>query len=332
MSHHQWDEWVAFGCVVLAFLAVDLFLHRGDHHENRKRAIIWSIITILVGLAYGLHVWYALGRRSGEEYLAAYILEKSLSLDNLFVFLIIFRIMKIPTDHQRVALSWGIFGALVFRAIFIFLGLEIIHRWAWVEYIFAVMLLYAAWHALREQHDDCANEHWLVTWLMKHLPVSQKQEHPRFFVKEMGAWKVTPLLVAVFALEASDVMFAIDSVPAAFAVTSDPYLIYTSNVFAILGLRSLYIVLAHTVARLRYLHYGLAGVLALAGTKMLLRKGGVEIEPLVASALTVGVISLAVIASLLVPRRHLSAPAESSSPSTEGSEQQRSERVTEGAG
>ena len=318
MNYQNWEEWAIFGGVVLAFLTVDLFLHRGDHHENRKRAVIWSIITILVGLAYGLHVWYALGRRPGEEYLAAYILEKSLSIDNLFVFLIIFRIMKIPTDHQRVALSWGIFGALIFRAIFIFLGLEIIHRWAWVEYIFAVMLLYAAWHSLREQHDDCANEHWLVTWLTKKLPVSQKQEHPKFFVKEMGVWKVTPLLVAVVALEASDVMFASDSVPAAFAVTNDPYLIYSSNVFAILGLRSLYIVLAHTIARMRYLHYGLAGVLALAGIKMLLRKAGVEIEPLVASALTIGVISLSVIASLLARRRQI--PVQSDQPTSSGEE------------
>ena len=296
-------EWAAFGLVVAVFLTVDLLLHRGDHPESRKRAIIWSIVTISLGLGFGFYVWAEMGGRSAQEYLAAYLLEESLSLDNLFVFLIIFRMMRIPKDHQRIALSWGIFGALVFRGIFVFLGLEVLHRWSWVEYIFAGLLLYAAWHAFRENPNAADEDNKLVAWLTRHLPVSQPQAKPHFFVREDGKLKTTPLLVAIIGLEASDVMFAVDSVPAAFSVTSEPFLIYTSNVFAILGLRSLYIVLAHTIAEMRYLHYGLAAVLAFAGLKMLLGKWGVEIEPLIAVAVTVGIIASAVIASVLHKKR-----------------------------
>jgi tellurite resistance protein TerC len=211
--------------------------------------------------------------------------------------------MKIPQAHQRVALTWGVLGALVFRAIFVFLGIEVLHRWGWVEYIFAALLIYAAFRAVREDPGDVSEDNKLVAWLVRHLPVSGPQEEPHFVVREEGLLKATPLLIAVLGLEATDILFAIDSVPAAFSVTRDEFIIYSSNVFAILGLRSLYIVLAHTIAELRYLHYGLAAVLAFAGGKMLLGKAGYEVPPLVSVGLIVAAIGLAALASVVARSR-----------------------------
>ena len=305
-------EWVAFGTVVFVFLGVDLFAHRGDRPENRRQATIWAGLSIGLGLLFGGHVWMKFGQRAAEEYLAAYLLEEALSLDNLFVFLIIFRMMQIPKSHQRVALTWGILGALVFRAIFIFLGVEILNRWAWVELIFAVLLFYGAWHAVRENPADAAEDNKLVAWLMKHMRVSRPQEKPHFIVREDDLLKATPLLVAVIGLEASDVMFAIDSVPAAFSVTRNEFLIYSSNVFAILGLRSLYIVLAHTIAELRYLHYGLAAVLAFAGAKMVAGWAGYHLPPLWSVAIILMTIGTAVVCSLLAREQALPGAASDS--------------------
>lgn len=303
MSEVTGWEWSAFAAVVALFVGADLLTHRGNKPESRTRAVAWVALSIAVGLAFCGHVWFKLGSQAAQEYLAAYLLEESLSLDNLFVFLIIFRMTRIPKEHQRVALSWGILGALVFRGIFIFLGVEVLHRWAWIEYIFAGLLIYAAWHALREDPADPNEDNRLVAWLSRHLPVSRPQAEPRFFVREAGRLKVTPLMVAVLGLEASDLLFAIDSVPAAFSVTRNEFLIYSSNVFAILGLRSLYVVLAHTIAELRYLHYGLATVLAFAGAKILLARVGFTIAPLLSVGVIVILIGVAVIASLLAKER-----------------------------
>lgn len=300
-------QWILFGVVIAVFLTVDLYLHRGHHAHNRKRAIIWSVVTIGLGLVFTLYVWIAMGAVPAQEYLAAYLLEKSLSLDNLFVFLIIFRMMKIPLEQQGVALMWGILGALVFRGIFIFVGVEVLERWAWVEYILAVLLLLAAWRAFREKARDMQKDNKIVAWLQRHLPVSERRADNRFLVRENDLWKTTPLFVSVIALELSDVMFAIDSVPAVFSITHNKFIVYSSNVFAILGLRSLYVVVAHTIAGLRYLHYGLAVVLAFAAVKMLLGKWHIEIPPLVAVAITVVIIGTAIAASLLERKRRKTA-------------------------
>jgi len=297
MSHAAWG-WTAFGVIVIVLLAIDLFAHRHGEHDNRKRAMLWSALMIAAGLGFGGYVWYDRGAKSGQEYLAAYLLEESLSLDNLFVWLIIFRMMRIPEDHQRVALMWGVVGAVVFRGLFVWLGIEALERWAWVEYVFAALLIYAAFRAVREDPADAAEDNKLVDWLRRRLPVSGVQQEPHFFVREGAAWKVTPLFVAVLGLEATDILFAVDSVPAAFSVTHDEFIIYTSNVFAILGLRSLYVVLAHTIAQLKYLHWGLGAVLAFAGGKMLAAKAGIDIHPLLSVAMIVLMIGTAAVASL----------------------------------
>ena len=294
-------EWLVFGGIVAFLLAVDLFVHRGARHDSRRWAVVWTVIWVAAGLAFTGYVWQRLGVRAAEEYLAAYLIEKSLSLDNLFVFLIIFRMLAVPRDHQRTALSWGIFGALIFRAIFVFLGAAALQQWHWVEYVFAAILLYAAWHAFRED-PAVERKNALVLWLERHLAVGVEPEKPKFLVVQQGRRKATPLLVAVIALELTDILFAVDSVPAAFAVSRNEFVIYSSNVFAILGLRSLYIVLAHTIGGLRYLHYGLAAILAFAAVKMLLPEEW-EIPPMASVAIILLLMGTAVVASLwLAPR------------------------------
>ncbi len=290
-------EWIVFGIAVLLMLAIDIFVHRGEHAESRSRALLWTVIWVAAGLLFNVFVWIDRGGQAAQEYLASYLIEKSLSLDNLFVFLIIFKTLRIPTTHQRKALSWGIFGALVFRAIFIYLGAEALHRWAWVEYIFAVLLLYAAWHAFREDPAQ-EEESKLVEWLAHNLPVSRPTAHAHFFTRVNGKFLMTPLMVAVIGLELTDVMFAIDSVPAAFSVVprseNQLFIIYTSNVFAILGLRSLYIAMAATLGELRYLHYGLAAVLAFAAFKMMVPSDVLHIPPMVSVGIILACIGIAI--------------------------------------
>jgi tellurite resistance protein TerC len=291
-------EWTTFAVVVAVMLAIDIFVHRGEHADSRSRAIMWTVIWVAAGLAFNVYVWWIHpSERAAEEYLASYLIEKALSLDNLFVFLIIFKTLRIPAAHQRKALSWGIFGALLFRAIFIFLGAEALEKWHWVEYVFALLLLYAAWHAYREDPAQ-EEESKLAEWLSHRLPVSRHTKEAHFFTRENGKLRVTPLLVAVIGLELTDVMFAIDSVPAAFSITTDRFIIYSSNVFAILGLRSLYIAMAATLGQLRYLHYGLAAVLAFAAAKMLIPETILPITPLQSVGIIVGCIGLSIWASV----------------------------------
>jgi tellurite resistance protein TerC len=291
--HFPLWAWVVFSVVLLALLAVDLFVHRGHRADSRRSAVVWTVIWIATGLGFGGFVWCMWGSQAALDYVAAYLIEKSLSLDNLFVFLLIFGSLRVPENVQRTALSWGVFGALVFRALFVGVGVVALSRFAWVSYVFGGILLIAAWRAAREDPLCHTGESRLVGWLSRHLPVTPRYHDTRFFVRENGIFVVTPLLLAVIALELTDIMFAIDSVPAAFSVTRDPFLVYSSNAFAILGLRALYIVLAKTIAHLRYLHYGLAAVLAFAGLKMLLEEW-VHIPALASIAIIFACIGIAV--------------------------------------
>ena len=275
--------WIGFVATLFVLLGLDLFLHRGHRESSRRAAVVWSIVWVGVGLGFTGFVWFVGGGERAIEYVAAYAIEKSLSLDNLFVFLIVFKSLKIPKDSQRTGLSWGVFGALIFRAIFIFLGAAALERWTWMAYIFGALLLVAAWRAFlgvpKEEQESA-----LVAFLARHLPVSRSASPDRFFVTENGVRKVTPLLLAVLALELTDILFAIDSVPAALAVSRSEFVVYSSNAFAILGLRSLYVVMAHTIAELRYLHWGLGGVLAFAGIKLMIADW-VHVNPLVSVSL-----------------------------------------------
>jgi tellurite resistance protein TerC len=299
-------DWIVFSVAVLTLLSIDIVVHRGQHADSRHRAMLWTVFWVSAGLVFNAYVWMSRGAEAGQQYLAAYLMEESLSIDNLFVFLIIFRTLRIPREHQRKALSWGVFGALFFRAIFIFIGAEALERWEWVMYIFALLLLYAAWHAFREDPGQ-EEESKLVDWLGHHMPVSGHTKEAHFFSREGGKLRATPLLVAVIGLELTDVMFAIDSVPAAFSVFDSPqhadrFIVYSSNVFAILGLRSIYIAMAAALLHLRHLHYGLAAVLTFAALKMLAHEW-VRISPLASVLIIVCCIGISIVASVRARER-----------------------------
>ncbi|MGH8194533.1 MAG: TerC/Alx family metal homeostasis membrane protein [Woeseiaceae bacterium] len=291
----QW-AWIVFGVTLFVLLAVDLFSHRGQHQRSRRQDIIWSAVWISVGLGFTFFVWALMGGEAAKEYLAAYLIEESLSLDNLFVFLLIFQTLQIPLENQRRALLWGIFGALVFRAIFIFLGVAAMERWGWIQYLFGALLFFAAFRALHGPEDEVV-ENQLVTWLTRHLPMSSDRNCAHLFVRENGRLLITPLLVAIIGLELSDILFAIDSVPAALSVTRREFLVYSSNAFAILGLRSLYVVLVASLEKISYLQYGLAAVLAFAGFK-LVSHGWIHVPPLLSVGIIVGILATTVVISL----------------------------------
>ncbi|MCP3136293.1 TerC/Alx family metal homeostasis membrane protein [Pyxidicoccus xibeiensis] len=305
--------WVVFWGVVLALLAVDLVAHRGRHGESHRAAVSWTVVWIAAGLSFNLLVWYVLGGRAAQEYLAAYFIEKSLSLDNVFVFLVIFRSLAVPPRSQHQVLFLGIFGALVFRALFIFLGAAALERWHWVAYVFGGILLVTAWRVFREDPSQQV-ENKAVKWLAHRLPVTQDLHGKKFLVRLADGRRVaTPLLLALLGLELTDILFAVDSVPAAFAVTQDTFIIYSSNAFAILGLRALYLLLAGTVGTLRYLHYGLAGVLAFAGGKMVLERW-VHVGPLTSVAIIAALIGGSVWASRRAQKRDVARRTVASGP------------------
>jgi tellurite resistance protein TerC len=321
LADHSTRDWTVFGVLLAILLVVDLFSHRDDQHETQKNAVIWSVIWIGFGLVFTVYVWWsygaaytgAEGQLSGalaaQEYLAAYLIEKTLSVDNLFVFLLIFGSLRIPKENQRRVLSWGIFGALVFRGIFIYLGVEALEEWAWVKYVLAAILAVGAIRAFFEDPHADHEESKLVSWLSNHIPVTHKLHGHAFIAKEGGKWVATPLCVALIAIELTDVLFAVDSVPAALSVSHDIYIVYASNAFAILGLRSLYIAMSHILDDLEYLHYGLAAVLLFAAFKI----GAHEWVP-VSAGVSIGVIVVliggSIAASVWMPSERAKAASE----------------------
>lgn len=293
--------WVVLAIVVLVSVTTDLFAHRGDHVDSRKRAVLWTVFWIATALGFNLFVALYFGRNAGEEFLAAYLLEKSLSVDNLFVFLLVFGALSIPRTEQHRVLTWGIFGAIVFRGILIFAGAAAVQRWHALTYFFGAILLLAAFKLLREKPASKEGSK-IVLWLERHLPWTRKLDGHKFITRENGRRVATPLMLAVIAIELTDIVFAIDSVPAAFAVTKEPFIIYSSNLLAILGLRALYLVLAGLLADLRYLRFGLAAVLAFAGAKLILARWG-TLPPLVSVGIIALCILTSVVASLWANRR-----------------------------
>jgi len=289
--------WVLLGTVLLVCIVIDLVAHRGDGADSRRSAIIWSAIWIAIALGFNAFVAIKFGAEAGEQFLAAYLLEKSLSVDNLFLFLVIFGELRIPRTKQRRVLTFGILGALVTRCLFIVVGAAAIHRWHEITYIFGAILVVTALKLLKPPNDSGAPPKSLV-WLEKHLPWTRELHGHRFFTRISGRLVATPLLVALIAIELTDIVFAVDSIPAAFAVSEDTFILYSSNVFAILGLRALYIVLANALHGLRFLRFGLSAVLAFAGIKML-AASWVKIPPLASVTVIAVCIAIAIGASVV---------------------------------
>jgi tellurite resistance protein TerC len=263
--------WAGFIGLVLVFLALDLgVFHRKAHAVSSKEALVWTIIWISLSLLFNAWIYFRFGHQAGLQYLTGYLIEKALSIDNIFVFLVLFQYFAVPAKYQHRVLFWGILGALVMRGIFIALGATLISQFHWVLYIFGAFLVYTGAKLLKKR--DVAphpENNRLVKWLRGHLPITADYHGQHFFVREAGKRMVTPLLLVLIVVEATDLVFALDSIPAIFAVTTDPFLVFTSNNFAILGLRALYFLLADWMDRFHYLKHGLGLVLIFVGAKML---------------------------------------------------------------
>ncbi|MGE0868326.1 MAG: TerC/Alx family metal homeostasis membrane protein [Kofleriaceae bacterium] len=295
--------WALLALVVGFSISIDLFAHRGDHVDSKRRALAWSIGWICVALLFNVFIAVWFGIDAGQQFLAAYLLEKSLSVDNLFVFLLVFACLQIPVTEQRRVLTWGIAGAIVTRGVLIFVGAAAVREWHSLLYAFGALLIIAAVKLLREPAPDSENR--VLRWLERHVRWSRKLDGHRFVTRIDGRLVATPLMLALIAIEATDIVFAIDSVPAAFAVTEEPFLIYSSNLLAILGLRALYVVLAGALADLRYLRFGLAAVLAFAGAKLLV-SSWFHVPPLISVGVIASCIAIAVVFSVRATRRERS--------------------------
>ena len=264
--------WGAFVGFILAMLAVDLLvLHRDAHEVSMREAGIWSAVWIGLALAFGTLIWAVWGPEAGGQYLAGYLIEKSLSVDNIFVFALIFGYFVVPARYQHRVLFWGVLGALVFRAIFIAAGATLLEQFHWMIYVFGAFLVFTAVRmaTARTDHTD-PGKNPVLRLMRRTIPMTEAYAGPRFAVREAGRWVATPLLAVLVVVETTDIVFAVDSIPAIFAVTDDTFLVFTSNAFAILGLRALYFLLAGLIDRFRYLKMGLAVVLGFVGAKMLL--------------------------------------------------------------
>jgi len=264
--------WVGFNLFVLLSLALDLgVFHRRAHKLAIREAAFWSVVWIALAVAFGYFVWHWHGAQRGLEYFTGYIIEKALSVDNLFVFLVIFRTFQVDERVQHRVLEWGILGALVMRGIMIAAGAALISRFHWIIPAFGVFLVYTGLHMLWKRDKTVHYEkNPIFRFASSHLRVSKSYHGSKFFVREAGQLLATPLLLVLIVIEITDVTFAVDSIPAIFGITRDPFIVYTSNVFAILGLRALYFLLSDLLEYLRYLGIGLALVLIFVGVKMVL--------------------------------------------------------------
>ncbi len=296
--------WVAFSVFVLAMLALDLgVFHRKAHVIKTREALVWTAFWIILALIFNVIIYFWRGPRTALEFLTGYLIEKSLSVDNIFVFLLIFTYFKVPRIYEHKVLFWGILGALVMRLLFIATGVALIARFHWIIYIFGVVLIVTSIRMAVQKGKEIHPERNPVLRLFRRLmPVTDDYVEGRFLVKRSGALYATPLLVVLLVVETTDVVFAVDSIPAIFAITLDPFIIYTSNVFAILGLRALYFALAGVIRKFRYLHYGLAAILFFVGVKMLL-SDFYRIPIVVALGVIAAMLLISVIASVVRVRR-----------------------------
>lgn len=296
--------WIGFTVFVLALLALDLgVFHRKAHEVSMKEALTWSVVWISLALLFNAGVYSWFGPERGLEFLAGFLIEKALAVDNIFVFVVLFSYFSVPATLQHKVLFWGIIGALIMRAIFIVLGGVLLQQFHWIMYVFGAFLILTGIKLLFQKDSEIHPErNPLFLLFMRFVPTLPTYHGASFFVRQSGRWYATPLFVVLVSVEVTDLVFAIDSIPAIFAVTSDPFIVYTSNIFAILGLRSLYFLLAGIIHQFHYLKTGLAFVLAFVGVKMMI----VDIYK-VPIGLSLSVIALliggAILASLLWPAK-----------------------------
>jgi tellurite resistance protein TerC len=289
-----------FGLLMVVMLAIDLGMNRKAHTVSFRQALTWSIIWVLLALAFNAGIYAFLGPTKALEFFAGYIIEKSLSVDNLFVFIMIFGYFKIRGEHQARILKWGILGALLLRALFIFTGRELLTTFHWMFYLFGALLLYTAWKMAFGGEDEVApDKNLLVRFARRLFPFTRRVRGDWFFVRRRGLLVASPLFLALVMVESSDVLFAIDSIPAIFAVTLDPFIVFTSNIFAIMGLRSLYFLLASVMGMFVYLKLGISAILAFVGGKMIATALGVHMPVQLSQLVIFTCLALSISASFI---------------------------------
>ena len=303
--------WIVFYVAVLVMLVIDLkmFGRKGQHEVNVGEALRMTAVWIVVSLAFCVGIYFLYPHNPHEmamEFLAGYLIEKSLSMDNLFVFLMLFTYFGIERKYQHEVLFWGIFGALVLRSIFIFAGAAAVERFEWVLGLFGLFLIYTGAKMFFHDEDETPDlsKNFIVRGFDKVFPVTKELHGDKFFIIENGKRVATPLFVALLVIETTDVAFAVDSIPAVFSVSRDPFIVLTSNIFAILGLRALYFALAAVAQYFKLLKYGLGVILVFVGCKMLLGLYGMEVSTPVSLGVIIGVLALSVLFSLIYTKRN----------------------------
>ncbi|MDO9594729.1 MAG: TerC family protein [Lutibacter sp.] len=298
--------WIGFLAFVLLMLALDLgVFHRKSHEVKIKEALIWSAVWISMAMVFNYGIYVYMGEIKAMEFLTGYVIEKSLSIDNLFVFIMIFSYFNVDKKYQHKVLFWGILGALIMRSIFIFAGVALINKFHWIIYIFGAFLIFTGAKMLFQKDEKMdPNKNPLVKLFKRFYPVTDTMHGDRFFVKINAKTVATPLFVVLLLVEFTDLIFAVDSIPAIMAITSDPFIIFTSNVFAILGLRALYFALAGITQYFHYIKYGLSAILVFVGLKMVM-VDFYKIPILVSLFTILGILVISVIASLLFPKKEV---------------------------
>lgn len=312
----SWWMWAGFGAFVLLMVAVDMILlgRNATQKVSAKEALIWSMVWFLMAMFFGAGLWawldYTAGRELADtkvmEYLTGYFLEKTLAMDNIFVFVMIFNYFAVPLEYQKRVLVYGVLGAIILRAIMIILGSWLIAQFHWVLYVFGAFLLITGIKMiLFEEHEPDLAKNPLLRWLKKHMRVTDEYQNDKFWIRHKGVLWFTPMFLVLVLIEFSDVIFAIDSIPAIFAITNDPFIVFTSNIFAILGLRALYFLLADMTTRFHLLKFGLAVVLMFIGIKMLIVEW-FNIPVAVSLGVVVAVIGTSILLSLIATRNSIS--------------------------
>jgi tellurite resistance protein TerC len=297
--------WVGFNAFILAMLALDLgVFHRRSHVVTVREALTWTGVWVALALVFNAGLWHFAGGARALEFFTGYVIEKSLSVDNVFVFALLFSYFAVPRRFQHKVLFWGILGALVMRGVMIAAGALLITRFSWIIYVFGAFLLLTGikmiWKREAEIHPE---RNPVVRGFKRLMPVTRRYQGDHFFIRRRGIWAATPLFIVLLTVELTDLVFAVDSIPAIFAVTTDPFIVYTSNVFAILGLRSLYFALSGALEKFHHLKVGLGLVLGFVGVKMLLSHSPWKIDTLVSLGVILGILTTTVLTSLVRPRK-----------------------------
>jgi tellurite resistance protein TerC len=304
--------WVAFCGGAAVLLALDMFVfHRDSHDPSLRESALWTLFWCALALAFNGWVWWWAGGEHGLEFLMGYLVEWSLSMDNVFVFVVIFSFFGIPLKYQYRVLFWGILGAILMRLTFILAAGELLKKFEWVMYLFGAFLIYTGYKLARsDEADHHPDQNFLLRFARRHLRVAEGTHEEHFFVRQDGRWFVTSLFLVLLVIESTDVVFAVDSVPAIFGITKEPFIVFTSNIFAIMGLRALYFLLAGVMNMFRYLSYGLSAILIFIGVKMVSHRW-IEMPHLLSLAIIVSLLASAIGASLWVGWREEKASTKS---------------------